>query len=123
MKNRVRSLCILILGILLFLFFFNLRPDCLIKKVFHIPCPGCGMTHAFAAIFSFHIMRAFKYNILAVPLFLFLIVLVFLLMKDIIKGENKCFDTVFKFVDKYKWIIIILIIISFILNIIKDLSI
>ncbi len=109
-------LTILIMGIILFI--FDIKLGCLFKKYLHIPCPGCGLTRSFKAIFKLDFINAFKYNILGIPLFisilLFLItyIISFIFKKDYI---NK----LFKFYTKYSLIIIIFILISWIYNIIK----
>jgi len=35
---------------------------CPLKSIFHIPCPGCGMTRAFILIGHFHLREAFEMN-------------------------------------------------------------
>jgi len=42
---------------------------CLIKNLFGIECPGCGMTRAISSIFHGEIVRAFQYNRLVVIVF------------------------------------------------------
>ena len=35
---------------------------CLFKLLFHLECPGCGMTHAFAAVMHLRFSEAFAFN-------------------------------------------------------------
>jgi hypothetical protein len=45
---------------------------CLFRTVTHIPCPGCGMTHAFLAAFRLDFADAFRWHPLF-PLVMFMI--------------------------------------------------
>ncbi len=42
---------------------------CPFKFVTGIPCPGCGMTHAFLAIAEADLISAFRYNPFSIPFF------------------------------------------------------
>ncbi|MBR0278150.1 MAG: DUF2752 domain-containing protein, partial [Clostridia bacterium] len=42
---------------------------CPFKRIFGIPCFGCGMTRGFISILNFDFKSAFKYNALSIPLF------------------------------------------------------
>lgn len=46
---------------------------CLFKSVFHILCPGCGMTRAFILLGHFHFQEALKMNINSI--FIYIIIL------------------------------------------------
>jgi len=45
------------------------RSICLIRTLFGVSCPGCGMTRAISCIFHGHFKRAFQYNKLIVIVF------------------------------------------------------
>src|SRR5260370_28667288 len=45
------------------------RSFCLIRNVFGVRCPGCGMTRAISCVFHGHFKRAFDYNGLVVIVF------------------------------------------------------
>jgi len=45
------------------------RSICLIRTLFGVPCPGCGMTRAISCVFHGHFKRAFQYNKLVVVVF------------------------------------------------------
>ena len=55
---------------------------CPIKAVFGVPCPGCGITRAFANIMHFNFQKAISYN--AFFVFGLFPVSVFLIIDDII---------------------------------------
>ena len=46
-------------------------PPCMFKKITGIPCPTCGMTHAFTCISRGRLNDALNYNILSFPLYAF----------------------------------------------------
>jgi len=103
--------------ILLFLV-FNSKIPCAFKNIFNIPCPFCGLTRSFREIFKLNIPKAIYYNILSIPLLILFIYSIIVIIKDFIKKENKFFDIISNLFSKYLFIIIILIIIAWILNII-----
>jgi hypothetical protein len=43
---------------------------CHLKRVLHIPCPGCGLTRSFISMGHFDLFAAAHYNVAGVPLFL-----------------------------------------------------
>ncbi len=117
MKNRFRTLLILGLIIFLFLFLCLGQFDCLFKKFFHFPCPGCGMNRAFNELLSFNILVSFKYNILAFPGTLIVLFCIGVLFYDLIKGTNIFLPKLFEILKKYYLIIIIIVFLSWIFNI------
>ncbi|MEG1892679.1 MAG: DUF2752 domain-containing protein [Bacilli bacterium] len=120
-KKNILSIVIVIL---LFLFagiaIFFLDLNCLFKMIFRIPCPGCGMSRAFKAIVNFKIIESFSYNILAIPVLLLFIYMLFLTFKDIIKKENNLYTFVINLFTKHYKLIIFLLVLSEVLNIIRD---
>ena len=90
--------------------------DCIFTQFTGIYCPGCGLTRAFNEIFHFNFIKAFYFNILSIPLFIFFIILVINLIVDIIKNRYNFIPKLMNFFAKYYWIIIILLILSFIYN-------
>lgn len=77
MKNRnnfIKMLMILIIVIgLAFIFDLLGIRACPIFNIFHIPCVGCGLTRAIKLLFKGNFIESFKYNILPIPLLIFLI--------------------------------------------------
>ena len=45
------------------------HPVCLIRNVFGVPCPGCGMTRAISCVLHADFKKAFQYNRLVVVVF------------------------------------------------------
>lgn len=43
---------------------YNFYPRCPIFTLFHLQCPGCGATRAFAALLQGHLREALHYNAL-----------------------------------------------------------
>ncbi|MGM9878602.1 MAG: DUF2752 domain-containing protein [Bacilli bacterium] len=78
-------LILLVFGILV-VFVFDV--NCLFKTIFNIPCPGCGLTRGFRALFKGDFALAFNYNILTIPIFLFLLGCMFLMIFDLLKKTN-----------------------------------
>ena len=68
-KNKIPILIIFGLWMILIVFFHNFCPVVLYCG---FPCPGCGLTRAFAELVTLHPMEAFRYNP-TFPLWLMLI--------------------------------------------------
>ena len=112
---------ILVLSIcIIFLVFIAIFPvGCIFTRLTGIYCPSCGMTRAFKAILHFNFIEAFSLNILSIPLFIFLIIFIINLLIDIFKKRYSFISKLLNFFSKYYFIVIILLIISFIYNNIK----
>ena len=51
------------LALLIFcVFIYILKMPCIIKTIFDIECPGCGLTRAYTSLFQLDIKKAFEYN-------------------------------------------------------------
>ena len=44
------------------LLFYSANIGCVWQRLFHIPCPGCGMTRAWLAFFKGNVKQAFAYH-------------------------------------------------------------
>ncbi len=44
-------------------------PGCVFRRAFHIPCPGCGLTRSFAALWHGNLSASFHFHPLGLPLF------------------------------------------------------
>ena len=118
MKKRIINLIILLSGTL-FIFIIvtgKFNVECLFKKIFHISCPGCGLTRSFRSILNLDFINAFKYNILGIPLFILCIIYTILLIKDIITGEGTANKWIIRIFSKYYILIICLFVISMVIN-------
>ena len=94
---------------------------CPINKLFHINCPGCGVTRMIVSIFKLDFAKAFRYNQVLFILFPFGL---FLLIDNIYSNfKNK--SPLYKKVPEWVWItiIIILIIFGILRNVIPSLAI
>ena len=118
MKKRIINLIILLSGTL-FIFIIvtgKVNVECLFKKIFHISCPGCGLTRSFRSILNLDFINAFKYNILGIPLFVSFIVFSIMLIFDIIKNSNTSIKAIMNVFKNYYLIIIFILIITTIIN-------
>lgn len=116
-RTKTNLIIIIIIGIyLIFIKIFNIR-ICLIYNLFHVPCPACGLTRSFFALLNGDIQLSFKYNILTIPIIIFFTFYFIFSFVDDINNTNKLEN----FFKKYKFLIIpitiILVIISWSLNI------
>lgn len=88
---------------------------CFFKYLTNIPCPGCGLTRSILSILNLDLIKAIKYNVLGIPLFIIILFLNIYLIKDIIYNKKSTITLIYKILNNYK-IIIILLIISEIVN-------
>ncbi len=118
-KNKILVL-ILYLGLLLiFLFWLKFDTPCQFKKLFHIPCPACGMLRAFKLILQFKIIESFSYNILALPFFSILVLILMIDIIDLITNKDYL-SKILNMITKHYLLIIILLLISFVINIYRN---
>lgn len=83
MNNRIKNIFILLI-LVVFLLMIELIPvTCLFWQVTGIYCPSCGMTRAFHSMMSLNFIEAFNYNILSIPIFLFIIITIMILLYEI----------------------------------------
>ncbi|MEG2310487.1 MAG: DUF2752 domain-containing protein [Clostridia bacterium] len=115
--NRLKNL--LILAVLV-IFIIQLNNPCIFKEYFSIACPSCGMTRAFIYIFKFDFLAAISYNILSIPLAIFLICGVITISFDIIRNTDMFITNTLKLFEKYWLYILVLLVLSFIINNIKN---
>ena len=115
--KKISYLLIVLGEIIVFLLIkSNIKLHCLSKLLFKTPCPGCGLTRGFRELLKLNIIKAINYNILVIPIIIFLIILNILIVIDLIKNTNKVELFINKII-KYPIIIILLLIITEILNI------
>lgn len=119
MKNRLIKISILFFETVLLYVILNINVGCFFRNIFGIRCPGCGLTRAFLSIFNLDFMSAFKYNIISIPLFIFIIIVNILIVYDIIFNKNKVYKFLNKLSNYYIVILIIFIITMFINNVNK----
>lgn len=116
MKYNKIIILVIVLITALILYYFDIR-FCPVFNLFHIPCPGCGMTRAFKRILEGKILESFKYNILMFPL---LIIILFYIITVIINKDY----ILTEYINKHKKIVIIvsiiITIISWIINLFNE---
>ena len=71
---------------------------CLMKQIFHIPCPACGSTRAIIALLHGHLQEALAWNPLGIVLFVLLLLLTVLLPYDGFR-QCRCLYSLFLRVD------------------------
>lgn len=113
-KANKNSLCSIGAGILLFIVLYILTKIfdcslCLIKNLFGISCPGCGLTRAFICIVNFDFVSSIRYNVLSVPLFLGIVIYVVTLIFDILLSKNNIRKTELFLSKKYMYLVYIII--------------
>ena len=91
---------------------------CPFNYYFHIPCPGCGMTRAFKLILQGNILESLQYNLLALPLFIFIILFMIFLVVDIIKNQTEYLAYIERISQKYGVWIVLAVLIVWMCNII-----
>ena len=119
MSNRLKNILIISILILFLLFILIVQVACIFKTATGISCPSCGMTRAFYSIFKFNFIDAFYLNILSIPLFIFIVLSLVIMIIEIFQNKFEYIPKLLNFFKKYWYIIIILLIISFIWNNIK----
>lgn len=77
---------IIIFGVyFLFVELVHLPTRCFIKNITGLPCPGCGLTRAYEALFHGHLASAFFYH----PLFWFVPIIFGLLVLNLWKKNER----------------------------------
>ena len=114
--SRLKN-CLILFILTLFLLIVKLMPvSCIFHTVSGIYCPACGMTRAFNSILKLDFISALSYNILSIPLFIFIVASIIMLIIDIIKNKFEYIPNVLKFLSKHYVSILILLFISFLFN-------
>ena len=118
--NKKKLINFIVLIIILFIYYLLARfkifaIPCPIKYIFHVYCPGCGVSRMLIALTKFQINKAFNYNQLAFILLPFLL----LLLCDYIIGY--LFDKPMRIINKIPtWIYVLLAIIVISFGIIRN---
>lgn len=117
-KNKQILFAFLLLFIFGLLVVFAFDINCVFKSVFGIPCPGCGLTRGFRALLSGNFIRAESYNILTIPIFLFLLFIVILMAIDLVNRSNST-ERVLKKISDHYVLLIIIVCFNWIINIVR----
>ena len=76
------------------------------------------MTRAFKLILRGNILASLQYNLLAIPLFIFIILSMIFLVVDIIKNQTKYLKSIERFSEKYGVWVVLAVLIVWMCNII-----
>ncbi len=77
--------------VVFFVLYFFVFDWCIIKKIFGIDCPTCGITRAWICFFNGEIEKAFNFH----PFFLFLpFTIISLVFLDMISKKSKIIGTI-----------------------------
>ncbi len=60
---------------------------CPFRLVTGLPCPGCGLTRAFAALAHGHLLQALSFNAFGVPLFLLTVLALPIALAELLLGR------------------------------------
>ena len=72
LKSTLKALLIVVCAGIAYITVFRMTGTgmpCLFRSVTRLLCPGCGMSHALAAVSSGHFQQAMEYNVLSLTLF------------------------------------------------------
>ncbi len=100
-------------GLSTLLFVLNVRL-CPFFFLFKIPCPGCGFTRAFIALLRLNFLESFQYNLMCIPICIFLATYIFLL---ILKKEQYVHNLTKKYRKQIIIICFVVMLVSWIKNI------
>lgn len=116
--NRILNIFI-ILSIIICIYivvFTDINYICPFKKIFGINCVACKLTRSAKAFLACETLLG--YNVLFLPLSIFLVISVIWICKDILRGEKTYIKSMEKILEKrYKEILIGIILFTFINNI------
>ena len=111
-KNIIDVLAISGLILPFIVFFFDLK--CIFKRIFNIPCISCGLTRAFISIIHLDFISALKYNVLSIPLFIFIIIFYILYFLNKIFNKDYIYHFYSIISNNYKVLLLLLIVTWFI---------
>lgn len=126
-KEFIKSKRIINIVILLVIFTFyiliykfKIYMPCIFKSITGYSCPACGLSRGVYQLFNFNILKAIKYNILSIPMFIFIITTIIFVLIDIFRDKDSYIKNIMKFFEKrYILIFILLIFVGVINNINK----
>jgi hypothetical protein len=94
---------------------------CIFKLTTGLPCPGCGMGRASLELIKGNLISSWDYNILCIPFSIVVFISLFWLILDLAKRKETFFTFIKKdFGLKYKIVLIVLILIDWSVNIIRQ---
>ena len=112
MKNKLKQTIILILILVTYLILgkiFHIYLKCPIHEIFHVYCPGCGLTRMLSSILKLDFYQAFRYN----PLLFIMLPFSLLLLIEDVYSELKNKKSIYKRIPNCIWYIIIVILLIY----------
>lgn len=79
----------------------------------------CGISRAIKQILDLNIQASFQYNLLAIPVFIFLIVNAIMLIYDVIFNKKQL-EKIYNYLGKYYLLILIVLLLNMVINNIKS---
>jgi len=77
---------------------------CLFHRITGLECPGCGMTRAFHAITHGQMLEAIGYNLLSVPLFSAMAIVLLIDLANLFRGIQIKWKVKEKYLVHLEWI-------------------
>lgn len=112
MKKKILKVIILILILIAYLILgkiFNIYLRCPIHEIFHVYCPGCGLTRMLLSILKLDFYQAFRYN----PLLFIMLPFSLLLLFENIYSESKNKKSMYKKIPNCIWYTIIVLLLIY----------
>ena len=106
MKKKLLKIVILLAVLVTYLIVgkkFNIFIKCPIHEIFHVYCPGCGLTRMLLAFLKLDFYQAFRYN----PLLFILTPLAILLLIEQLYSDYKKKKSIYHKIPNYVWYILI----------------
>ncbi len=116
MKIIKRHIILFLILVAYFIFghFTHLYIPCPIHSIFHVYCPGCGITRLFIALFKLDFATAFRSNQLIFILLPFAIIIYINYIYSIIKNKTSWYSKI------PTWIFYVLIVIVLAFGVIRN---
>lgn len=92
--------------------------NCIFKIIFRVPCPGCGLTRGFRSLFSGNFIKAESYNVLTIPIFVFLLCIFIIMLVDVINKSNNT-EKILNKISNHYILLLIIVCLNWIINIIR----
>ena len=108
MKKRLLKIFIFILVLISYLIIgkkFNIYLRCPIHEIFHVYCPGCGLTRMLLSMLKLDFYQAFRYN----PVVCIMTPFIILLYIEKVYSEYKNKKSIVKKIPNWVWYIILVL--------------
>lgn len=109
---KIKKIIILFVLLILYLMIgtkFNILIKCPIHEIFHVYCPGCGITRMLISILKLNFYQAFRYN----QLLFILLPFSLLLLLESIYSDKKKKKSLYNKIPNYIWYVLIIILLIY----------